>query len=242
MTLLTNTFEGGTDTTTLTAGVGGNTGGASGDFFDLINVGADGVVKFSAAQARGNLSCQVATRTNTTTCSVRWHTQYADLSEDYGRVYFYMDDRPTSTGRIVEFLSSAPVLQAGFTMSTTGVLQVTDAIAVQTTNGVLALLADTWYRLEWKMTVGVELVVRVYEGDSTTLLDEIVRAQTGATAIGEWRAGQLIGVANIPTATGFYYFDNIMSGAASWITPPPIRFDSSQFPKTILRPPVPVRY
>lgn len=55
--LKSNSFEGGTNTTPLTQGSGGNTGGASGDYFDVVSGGASNTCQFtSTSPLSGSMS------------------------------------------------------------------------------------------------------------------------------------------------------------------------------------------
>ena len=59
---LTNTFEGGTSGTTITQSVNGNSGGASGNFFDTVSIGGGATdAADNTHAAHGTLSAKIAT-------------------------------------------------------------------------------------------------------------------------------------------------------------------------------------
>ena len=65
-----NSFEGGSDETTITTG---NSGGASGSAFDVVTIGAGNGLVYDSAQARGTLSGRVDLGNNPgTACLYGW--------------------------------------------------------------------------------------------------------------------------------------------------------------------------
>src|SRR6266700_2475840 len=88
---LANNFEGITPSgTTLTAGSGGNTGGISGNYFDIINIIAGGtVVSDSTHVAHQGMALQVATGATAGAAKAVWTTQLTStaVSKIWYRVY-----------------------------------------------------------------------------------------------------------------------------------------------------------
>lgn len=100
MTTLTNSFEGGTSGTTVSAA---NSGGASGNAFDFVTAGSGATLAFDATEAaHGLLSCKVATVAAATSFT-QWATsgQLPSTATLYVRGYFYFTGNPAGTIRLV---------------------------------------------------------------------------------------------------------------------------------------------
>lgn len=228
MTAISNTFEGGTDGVTLTTL---NTGGASGTAIDSIVRAADGIVAFSNVQARDTLSMRCASRTTASGSYILWLAAHGNLADEFGAVYFLTSGASSQDIRILHLSDSTPTLRCAVQFRTTNVLRL-EATGVGNTDFTTALTANTWYRIEWNYTPGTTtFTVRLYLGSSPSLLEQQSRADVTASAnCGQVIVGQTLGLANLPSATDFFYFDNFLSGQATWPTtiglggppPPPI--------------------
>jgi hypothetical protein len=121
MAIKANTFEGGTDGTTITAG---NSGGASGDALENITIGAgDADLEFDNAHpAHGSLGARFLSGATATTVFADW--TFTGVAELFTRFYLWLpsttplDDRVVfctaaggSTGRFNITNSSGPKLQ-----------------------------------------------------------------------------------------------------------------------------------
>jgi hypothetical protein len=168
---LSNSLEGGTNGTTMTQATGGNTGGASGNFFDSIVVGTGTSVKFSSAfAAHGSLSAAVTVGTTAASAFFSWTTSLGTVTTLYGRAYINLSAAPPSNNVIVEF-ENASSHAADFTLSTSRTIIIRNAAFGTTHTMTTALTTGTWYRLEWEVvastTVG-QITLNIYVGDATT--------------------------------------------------------------------------
>src|SRR5438128_6709683 len=163
MALITNSFEGGSDGTTITTA---NSGGASGTAFDTIT---GDVTQFSnVLPAHGTLGGRCASRATAAKANLQWVAAHGNLAVEAGRCYFAMDAAPTTNCECVVLQDSGLVTKAQIRILTdrTWKLVGTGASAAGS-----ALALNTQYRFEWKYdTAGATVTANLYLGDSTTVI------------------------------------------------------------------------
>lgn len=207
--ILNNTAEGGTNTTTITQGVGGNTGGASGDFFDSVTIGAGSALTFDNGFARGSFAYKMVPASGQQNF-FEWNTQMGSVSTAYGRLYLYFDTSP-NTGQILLFRSGATQC-CRIQLDGVPTLRWRDASTVDIPGAISATLSiQTWYRVEYKVifsaTVG-QVFLNYYIGDSTSAVETLSSTASfnlGASFADSLRMGRPVAVANTTTL----YFDDI---------------------------------
>lgn len=191
-----NTLEGGTSGTTVTQGVGGNTGGASGDFFDIIVTGASFTNQFSNAQAmHGTLSLRQAGG-SASQAHFRW-----DLSPALDRLFFrfYFRTPTISTARALMQLrvSSAQVLRLALSGSAIDLNNASNT----TVDSSVTLSSNTWYRVEGDVQQSTgNATINIYVGDSLTTTDVLTAtgASFGTGDYEEIRFGQIANATGLP--------------------------------------------
>lgn len=99
MTTLTNTFEGGTPGTTVTAA---NSGGLSGNAFDAVAAVAGGsTIAFdSTYAAHGSVSLKLATASTSESTYVQWTTSMGTQTTVWFRLYLYLTAYPALNTRL----------------------------------------------------------------------------------------------------------------------------------------------
>jgi len=229
MATLTNSFSGGTSGVTLTQGSGGNTGGTSGDFFDIVNKASDAILQFDSAAAYGGsgLGLRCATRTTSGSATVEWASQLASATDHYGRTYIRVGAAPSVNGNIVRFYSDALSqfgnIRLNVGTNTLSIIQGASTVMATSSN---ALTSGNWYRLEWHVHADASAAfinVRIYNNpDSGTALEDFGATATwaGLTDVG----AMIVGVptsTNFPSATTYLDFDNVGMGATTWMGPIP---------------------
>lgn len=211
-----NSFEGGSNGVTLTQGSGGNTGGSSGDFLDVVD--ATGTVTFSTAQAaHGTVSMLVST----TAVSALAYAGYtlSSVTTDYMRCYIRLTALPGVVQILTRYLSGASQ-SLRVNVKAAGTLEVRDAAnsVVGTTTSAVSI--NTWWRLElfttFSATVGA-VQLRLYNtADGTTITDSLnltgLALTANATAL---RFGVGAAAASIPTT----YYDDVAVEGATWHGP-----------------------
>lgn len=230
MTQLSNTFEGGTNGTTLTGGSGGNTGGASGDFFNQVNIPSDGILIFSNIQKYiGSLGLRLATRTVTGAADFIWTSaSRGSIADDYGRFYFYSDDITTGgiAKNIVRWFNGGSSL-GGILMGNNRLYVTDGSNAAVSGNSTTLLPAATWVRIEYHLhprTDGTGSVqIKLWLNPNSTGTPDWDYTISGLTHAANTTDQVTFGNAgpgaNWPSATGFIGFDGITTGAATWLGP-----------------------
>ena len=173
---LANSFNGGTDGTTLTSGAGGNTA-TSGSYLDIVSAGTGATLAFSAGTgAHGSMSCQCATGSTSTTSYVGWSTSLGTVTSHYGRLYFDLSTfTGTNTGPLVAFKTGSGSWNGCLQLMSTGYLRIQlPSYAEGIWQSAATLSAATQYRLEWKLvnsTTAGGLSVSYYLGDAATAVE-----------------------------------------------------------------------
>lgn len=146
---LVNSLEGGSNGTTITAG---NSGGASGNAFDVFTVATGITLRYSSAQsAHGGLSMEVATGATGTTAWCGWQTALGSQTDLYGRIYLRLSAAPTANDAIVRFVNGATVL--GFLQITTArILRLANTASTVIATFTNAIPLNQWVRIEFHLT------------------------------------------------------------------------------------------
>lgn len=221
---LANTLEGGSDETTLTFG---NSGGASGDAFDLVLLtpGTGTLVFDTARAAHGSLSARV-TPDGTNAALVAWQAASTGggFTEIWGRVYIYLTAAPIGGCRLISANLSAGTRKADISLTSASggnsLLRVSDATFTSNDAGANVPL-NQWVRIEFHIkcsaTVG-QIEAKMFLGDDAspitngTVTSPATR-DTGASA-DEVRFGQ--GTAG---ATGAFWMDSMQVNTSGFPGP-----------------------
>jgi hypothetical protein len=170
MTLRTNTAEGGTNGTAVTAG---NSGGASGDAFGTVSAGAGGTIAYSSATAaHGSLSIAF-TPASATLCYVVMNDGATSTSFT-ARAYLYLTGLPSAETILLDVQGAAGGTAARLHLSTTGTLKLVNTAGSVVSSGTQVLALNTWYRIALHGNVAASATVRyaLYAGDSSTPLEQ----------------------------------------------------------------------
>jgi hypothetical protein len=164
-----NSFEGGSDETTITTG---NSGGASGTAFEVVTIGAGNALVFDTARAaHGSLSARIDLGNNpATACLYGW--TWTETTSAWGWIYLYISSifASPSTMRLIGFEQTG-VGVGRILLQNDRAIQVTDKNFAHSASSTGLVPLDTWMRISWRIlcsaTVG-EIEARIYTGDSTT--------------------------------------------------------------------------
>lgn len=182
----TNSFEGGSNGTTVTTG---NSGGASGNAANTVTTGASFTHRFTTAQAaHGTLSLEQAGGAGTQ-CHFTW--DFGPVDRIYGRAYVRF-----ATGfqarSLIQCRAAASQTWRIALLGTGAVVFNNAANTTLDTSPTLSL--DTWYRIEYDVTQSTgNATVTIYAGDSTTPFDTLSAsgASLGTADYDEVRHGQI---------------------------------------------------
>lgn len=226
--LRSNSFEGGSDGTTITTG---NSGGASGDAFDAVSIGASGTFKFSTVQeAHGALSAQIVEPGTGRAIRGEWTGLGGGSSNIYFRCYLWVPSGSLSNRiHFIGVRASPDALCSQMGLNTDGTLRVTNAAGTQVSASSSAPARDQWVRYELRVkastTVG-EVEWRYFNTpDSETATEtasvssQVLSANADAV---RW------GVVTTPAPTSItIYIDDLAVDTAGWIGPAGLRVPRS---------------
>lgn len=213
-----NSFEGGSNGTTLTQGSGGNTGGTSGDFLDNVSVGTGATVAFSTAQAaHGTVSMNAVTTGTSSLAYAGW--TLASVASDFSRTYCRFASLPSAQQLFMRYLSSGSQ-SVRVNVTTTGTIEVRNAANTVVGTTTSAISANSWFRVELSVTFSATVgavTLRLYlTPDSTTISDSLTLSSLALTAsASELRFGVGAAMAN----TSSMFFDDIATEGATWHGP-----------------------
>lgn len=147
MATITNSYEGGTNGTTISTA---NSGGGSGTAFNTISGAVAGAtLAFSSTRsAHGTLSMQIATGATSGSQWVGWTSGFGSQNTFYVRFNMYTTAYPAVSSTIWRILSGGSVC-ASINLRTTGQIRVLDANGVQI-DGLIssAIPLNQWVRIE----------------------------------------------------------------------------------------------
>lgn len=144
---LVNTFEGGSNGVTLTGAGSGNTGGVSGNSFDVVT-SAGATLAFDSTRTvhGGGMSCQVATVASAASFTT-WSTSMGSQPQMWFRVYLYFTAFPANTHKIVTFRQGAAL--CGYVqLNTAGTFGFLDAANSSIFGATAVIPLNQWFRIE----------------------------------------------------------------------------------------------
>lgn len=220
MALRTNTAEGGTNNTTVSTG---NSGGASGDAFSNVEIGAGASLVYSNERPQHGALGYKFTGSSGTVTRLTWSG--FNTTAFVFRIYFEFDTLPPSGFRLIDVRNNTA---SGLRV----VLNGSNQPVLQTNNGgttlktfTTAIAADTKYRIEVAATPGnasnATIKMDLYLGDSTTPVETGYSSTTVTT-------GYTTNITNVQfisaagsTFTGVAYFDDFAAqdGTTTYIGP-----------------------
>jgi endoglucanase len=218
-----NSAEGGTNGTTPTTG---NTGGASGDAIQGINVGTGNTCVFSTSAAmHGTLGYRWVFGT-TASGYLQW--TYTSAGRRVVRAYFRLAALPsaqTQLGAILNAAVSSSICIFAIDATNKPILLQSGGTTITGSQAPAALVAGTWYRVEWAVTSGSTTSngrgeYAIYQGDSITpdfTFDSGATINAGTTGAGADRLGR-VAVATVGGTVDYDDYDSMDLGSG-WIGP-----------------------
>lgn len=213
--LVKNSCEG-TDETTVSVA---NSGGTSGTAWTDVTIVTGGTLVYDTAQAmHGTTALRHQTGATSGTTTMSWDsTVVGNVARLYGRFYLRLSTNGSarSLARVRNGFTQVMRIQ----MAAGGALEMrnTGNSVVATSSGTLAI--NTWYRIEYDCRPGTSQTntIRVYTGDSTTVLFEF--SGTGdfssGTTVNEATFGNNGAAANLTAA----WYDSMAASDTGWIGP-----------------------
>jgi len=233
MVALSNTFEGGgADETAMTQGSGGNTGGASGDYFDLVSGGSGAAPTgdrkvFSTAQSRHGSYSALLYSAASGNEYFAWTTQFGSPLTSgtvYVRAYMYFSAFAGSgASKHIRLFDSGGVEAAYFRVDASPNPGIADSAGTfNEPSGPVTLSTGQWYRVELSIPIGnsVTITGRLFYGgniDGTTADVEWSQAASDTLTA----TGDIAEVRFANTVAGpIVYWDDVAVSDTGWIGPP----------------------
>lgn len=200
----------------------GDTG--SGTSLNLVTKGATAAILeyTNVLKAHGQLGYRLATRG--TVEASNFDLNLSADGDGFARFYFTTDELPSTGRRVLSIRHPAQTIIGGIWLSTGGNVNITDGTDANITSSPIPVVAvNTFTRIEVSVVVSTvnSALIRVwtYLGDSGTATYDSgnvpVTTQAGAVAQARIFRFGFGSLANNPTATGFWYFDDIATATAA---------------------------
>src|SRR5258706_6688481 len=164
--LLTNSAEGGTSGTNVTTG---NSGGASGNAWDLVTAtgGTAGIITFDNAHAaHGALGYNLSIGVTAAECYLQWLASLGGtFATLYSRAYVYLTANPGATFKLIRFLTAGSA-NGGVTITSAGKLATLNAAGTAIATSTNSVPLNQWFRVEFDSTASATvgtLVCRLYQ-------------------------------------------------------------------------------
>lgn len=225
---LTNSAEGITPSgTTLTAGSGGNSGGSSGSFFDVVTIGSGATVASDSTHAmHGSLGIKTQTGATAATAYFGWTTSLggSSVTQSWFRFYLYITAIQSSGNfRLASCLNASNAISGAVVLRpTTGLISMQNSsnavITGMTTTNAVPL--NQWVRVEgyFNSATGQGEIKLFLTPDSATPTETITSAtgQALGTDVSSYRFGQ--GGGNTANY-GPFWFDDVGASDTAYLGP-----------------------
>lgn len=219
MTVLVNTFEGGSNGVTITTG---NSGGVSGNAFDTLNIGSGATFAFDNAKAaHGSLSCKVATGASAAVSLAEWSASMGSQAQVWFRLYLYFTGNPAASLAVWRGYQGISTLCAGLDVASNGTLFMQNAAFGTIFSTTTAIPLNQWFRVEGfaigSASVGQAELKLYSNADSTTATESHTSAanQNTTGAMDHYRYGVIASTANV----GPWWMDDIGLSNTGYIGP-----------------------
>jgi hypothetical protein len=205
--IASNSFEGGTSGTQVTTA---NSGGASGNAFDVATQGAGGTLQYDSTEAaHGSLSCKIQA-TTASAVFLQWTTNTFSSAITYFRLYAFFTGNPGATSRLYNITDGTSVMSVF--LNSAGKLVVSyGSVGTTFVTFTNSIPTGTWFRVEGfcieSPTVG-QVSTSLFPGDSTSATESHTSAatlNTGTFSAPTSDFGDSSGVGTI----GPYWIDDI---------------------------------
>lgn len=184
--VFTNNAEGySASPTTVTQGSGGNSGGGSGDYWDVVNLGSSTIQALTGAKFFGTYGYRM-TRSGSTQQHLQ-KTFASDISDFVGQHWQKIPTQPSADHVLFKAYTDtgAATTSWAVAITTTGKLKIlAGSSSTSVYTGTNTIPANTWLRFEYEMVSATNVRVIVYSLGSNTILDDsglVTTALVGVT-------------------------------------------------------------
>jgi len=211
-----NTFDGGSAGTVITAG---NSGGASGNAFDIIVTNTPATEPaFSSAQVANGLFSGVFSQSAAAAdfCLARW-SALGDMTEAFGSFCLYITGNPAGTVSVCHTQTTAGGQLGRLRLLSSGLIAIGDTSGTLVATSATAAVINGWTRYDWRWQASPnQFTLRISTSVTGSPVEEITGTMNSTTAYGrqEYGMSQALGSGSFT-----YYLDNLFAGYTDWITP-----------------------
>ncbi len=232
MTTLVNSFEGGSNTTTISTG---NSGGVSGNAFDSVTIGALAGVTFSSTHAaHGFLSCAIATGSPGANALLTWTTSLTatTVPQAWFRAYFYLTAYSGNL-RVIR-VQNAGTLCGAVAFNASAKVSLLDSAGTGQKTSTTTLPANQWFRIEGfvigSASVG-QVQAQIYLAEDSPTPTETL---TTAATLNTTGAMNRVDFGNPASVASFtYWLDDVGASTTGYIGPSVTRRSTSIVPSLI---------
>ena len=226
MTLLVNSFEGGSSAATITtSNAGGNTGYPYGPALNnqFNTVSSVGTLVFDNTRAaHGLLSAKVAAPVSGNTAYVRWDSSLGTQTQIWFRMYLYFTAIPTASSvRIFSYTNSSGTNCATVIVNpTTGYLEMVDTSGTNMITFASAILLNQWFRVEGTVVNSASAgsgALSMYPLDSSTATESHVSAASFDTLANGARV--FYGLAYTSAIVSPFWMDDVGVSTTGYLGP-----------------------
>jgi hypothetical protein len=215
---LANSFEGGSDGTTITTG---NSGGASGNAFDNVTIGLASTVAFQNNPVAGGLTGHMTMGATAAATHIDWTGLGSITGAVYSRMYLYKTATPPATWFYpMQWNNNASARCAAVAITAGNILRMDNAAGSSILTSTITIPNNQWVRIETKVvpstTVGT-VEYRIYLSADASHYDETKNA-TGLV-LGANIDQVFFGLITTPTNMNgqHWYYDNLAVSTVDWI-------------------------
>lgn len=228
---LTNSLEGGTNGTGITAG---NSGGASGNAFDAVT-GGGSITYSNVTAAHGVLSAEVANASNQAYAAWRASLTATSIATVWFRVYCYLTANPPSLWTVMRPESGSAARAAEFGVTASGNIQALNQSGASVHTGSATVPLSTWFRIEGfctgSATVG-QVSWNLYNVKDSTSPTETYTSAATVNTLGTITG---IGYGTVRNITQTAWIDDLGASDTTYLGPvvpfvPPVVYSMRMFP------------
>lgn len=221
MSSLSNSFEGGSDGTTVTTG---NSGGSSGDAFGNVTIDSGNALTYSSSSpAHGSLGALVSTGVASGSSYVAWTSGIPGTSATvWARAYHRFPAWPSADVNVLRILSSSNAIMGSVRIKSTGKVDLLYGTGTLGATSTATIPTGASFRIEVMVAAGTTtgaMSIRLYltSADGTTA-DEtlsVTNINAGSANPVRMRAGVVSNLANVST----FGLDDLALSDVDWIGP-----------------------
>lgn len=232
MTTLVNSFEGGSNGVTVSTA---NSGGLSGNPFDVMNIGTGATVAYSTTHAaHGSVSCEVATTASSAAANAEWSASMGSQTQVWFRMYLYFTAWPAANIAVWRAFQGGNQV-CGLDVFTPGLLKFFDANNSGIITSTATIPVGSWFRVEGFVIGSAstgQVQMKLFDNPDGTIPTETDTSAANQNTFGHpdnYRYGGVSASTNI----GPFWMDNVGLSNTGYLGPAKAASSGSIVPSLI---------